>query len=86
MADNVKPFPTANKPKPQRPELNLVPFQHKDPNALIARLERERTVLEDKLADAQAIITALDTYVRQLEAYAGLEPAEPPAQPEPAAD
>ena len=64
----------AEKPMPQRPQFDLVPFQHKDPNAIIARLERERTVAEDRLNDAQLIITAQAKCIAEWEAWAGVTP------------
>lgn len=82
MAD-IKPFPTtaADKPKPQRPDLNLVPFAQKDPNVIIARLERERTALEDRLADCAQVMAALQQCVAEWEAWAGVEPGTTPEPP-----
>lgn len=79
------PTPLPVRQKPQRPQLDLVPFPQKDPNAVIGRLERERTVLEDRLNDAGQIIDAQARYIAELELYAGLrEPGGAPSTPEPA--
>lgn len=79
------PTPLPVKSKPQPPRLNLLPFQHKDPNVIIARLERERTVLEDRLADSAETIAALERHVAELHAHYDPQPdPEPTTEPAPA--
>lgn len=73
---------TEEKPKPQRPTPTLRSLADRDPNDVIARLERELTDTKLRLDDALQAAQQWAQYALELEPLAGVEPTAAPVTTE----